>query len=163
MIWCRHWLPISYLNRYPSGSSPSSIAKTYLYNIDLLKPHFYIVKLWFTGYTLFFLFLLKSIDCGYSLETPHRGGSNKYPQSMFWTEIWNKYQNFYLKTFSFGGENFNIFERACFRNVISQRAVFPISYNKPQRKWNMFSPHRSRTIQHGRIWKLRHWVIILPT
>ena len=24
-----------------------------------------------------------SIDCGYSLEPPQRGGSNKYPQSMF--------------------------------------------------------------------------------
>ena len=35
------------------------------------------------GYTLFFLFLLKTIDCGYSLEPPRRGGSNEYPQSMF--------------------------------------------------------------------------------
>ena len=56
------------------------ITKTYLYNIDPLKPHFYVVKL---GYTLFFLFLLKNIDCGYSLEPPRRGGSNEYPQSMF--------------------------------------------------------------------------------
>ena len=23
-------------------------------------------------------------DCGYSLEPPRRGGSNEYPQSMFW-------------------------------------------------------------------------------
>ena len=30
----------------------------------------------------------QNIDCGYSLELPHRGGSNKYPQSMFWAEIW---------------------------------------------------------------------------
>ena len=29
-----------------------------------------------------FLFLLKSIDCGYSLEPRRRGGSNGYPQSM---------------------------------------------------------------------------------
>ena len=29
----------------------------------------------------------QNIDCGYSLEPPHRGGSNEYPQSMFWTEI----------------------------------------------------------------------------
>ena len=35
------------------------ITKTYLYNIDPLKPHFYIVKLGLQGYTLFFLFLLK--------------------------------------------------------------------------------------------------------
>ena len=25
----------------------------------------------------------KNIDCGYSLESPRRGGSNEYPQSMF--------------------------------------------------------------------------------
>ena len=48
-----------------------------------LKPHFYIVKLGFAGVYLFFLFLLQNIDCGYTLEPPHRGGSNKYPQSMF--------------------------------------------------------------------------------
>ena len=29
----------------------------------------------------------KNIDCGYSLEPPRRGGSNKYPQSMFLAEI----------------------------------------------------------------------------
>ena len=32
---------------------------------------------------IFFLCLLKNIDCGYSLEPPRRGGSNEYPQSMF--------------------------------------------------------------------------------
>ena len=48
-----------------------------------LKPHFYIVKLGFTGVYIFFLFLLQNIDCGYSLEPPRRGGSNVYPQSMF--------------------------------------------------------------------------------
>ena len=40
------------------------ITKTCLYNFDPLKPHFYIVKLGFAGYTLF-LFLLKNIDCEY--------------------------------------------------------------------------------------------------
>ena len=25
---------------------------------------------------------VQNIDCGYSLEPPHRGGSNEYPQSM---------------------------------------------------------------------------------
>ena len=29
----------------------------------------------------------QNIDCGYSLEPPHRGGSNEYPQSMFFAEI----------------------------------------------------------------------------
>ena len=29
----------------------------------------------------------QNIDCGYSLEPPRRGGSNEYPQSIFWAEI----------------------------------------------------------------------------
>ena len=29
----------------------------------------------------------QNIDCGYSLEPARRGGSNEYPQSMFWAEI----------------------------------------------------------------------------
>ena len=28
----------------------------------------------------------QNIDCGYSLEPPRRGGSNEYPQSMFWAK-----------------------------------------------------------------------------
>ena len=39
------------------------------------------------GYTYFFLFLLQNIDCGYSLKPPRRGGSNVYPQSVFWVKI----------------------------------------------------------------------------
>ena len=30
-----------------------------------------------------FLIFAQNIDCGYTLEPPHRGGSNEYPQSMF--------------------------------------------------------------------------------
>ena len=33
-----------------------------------------------------FLFFAQNIDCGYTLEPPHRGGSNEYPQSMFWSK-----------------------------------------------------------------------------
>ena len=89
---------------------PLCITKTRLYNFDPLKPNFYTVKLGFTGYALFFLFLLKNIDCGYSLEPPRRCNSNEYPQSMIWAEIW-KYQNFFIwKSSSFGGKIFSIFE-----------------------------------------------------
>ena len=77
-----------------------TITKTSLYNFDPLKPHFYIVKPGFIGYTLFFLFLLKNIDCGYSLEPPRRGGSNEYPKSMFWAEIW-KISEFLSENFQF--------------------------------------------------------------
>ena len=30
-----------------------------------------------------FLIFAQNIDCVYTLETPRRGGSNEYPQSMF--------------------------------------------------------------------------------
>ena len=62
---------------------PFCITKTCLYNFDPLKPHFYIVKLGFTGVCIIFLISAKNIDCGYLLEPPHRGGSNEYAQSMF--------------------------------------------------------------------------------
>ena len=77
--------------------------KTSLFNFDPLKPHLYVVKLGLQGYTLLFLFLLKNMDCGYSLELPRHGGSNEYPQSMFWAEIWKMSKFFYLKIFKFFG------------------------------------------------------------
>ena len=40
-----------------------------------------------------FIFLLKNIDCGYSLEPPRRGGTNEYLQSMFLSR--NKKNNVY--------------------------------------------------------------------
>ena len=53
------------------------ITKTFLYNFDPLKPHFYIVKLGFKGVNIMFLISAQNIDCGYSLEPPRRGGSNE--------------------------------------------------------------------------------------
>ena len=56
-----------------------AITKTYLYNSDPLKPHFYIVKLGFTGvYYNFLIFVKTDIDYGYSLEPHRRGDSNEY-------------------------------------------------------------------------------------
>ena len=31
-----------------------------------------------------FLIFAQNIDCGYTIEPPRRGGSNEYPQCMFW-------------------------------------------------------------------------------
>ena len=44
--------------------------KTRLYNFDPLKPHFYIVKLGFTGVYIIFHISAQNIHCGYSLEPP---------------------------------------------------------------------------------------------
>ena len=59
------------------------ITKTYLYNFDPLKPHFYIVKLGFTGVYIIFPISAQKHRLWSSLEPPRRGGSNEYPQSMF--------------------------------------------------------------------------------
>ena len=64
--------------------------KTCLNNFDPLQPHFYIVKLGFTGVDIIFSYFAKNIDCGYPLEPPRQGSSNVYPQSMFWAEIKKK-------------------------------------------------------------------------
>ena len=40
-----------------------------------------------------FLIFAQNIDCGYTLEPPQWGGSNEYPQSMFWSK--NKKKNVY--------------------------------------------------------------------
>ena len=55
-----------------------TITKTRLYNFDPLEPHFYIVKLGFTGVYIIFLISAQNIA----------GGSNEYPQPMFWAKIW---------------------------------------------------------------------------
>ena len=90
-------LPNTFRSKTPKGKN---ITKTCLYNIDPLKPHFYIVKLGFTGVYIIFLISAQNIDCGYSLEPPRRGGSNEYPQSMFWPEVW-EISEFLSETFHF--------------------------------------------------------------
>ena len=60
----------------------------------------------------------QNIDCGYSSEPPRRGGSNKCPQSMFWSR--NKKNNiypckpqvYYIKVEFKGGQNYiGVFSR----------------------------------------------------
>ena len=45
------------------------------------SKNFQVQKLWI------FHISAQNIDCGYSLEPPRRGGSNEYPQSMFYAAI----------------------------------------------------------------------------
>ena len=77
------------------------ITITCLYNFDPLKPHFYIVKLGLTVVYIIFLISAQKHKLWYSSEPPRRGGSNEYPQSMFWVEIWKISEVFYLKSFTF--------------------------------------------------------------
>ena len=83
------------------------IMKTCLYNVNPLKPHFYVVKLGFTGvYIIFFLFLLKNIDCRYSLEPPRRGGFNEYQHYVLSINM----KNIRILSDIFGGRIFSISE-----------------------------------------------------
>ena len=79
-----------------------------IYNFDCLEPHFYIVKLGFTGVYIIFLISAQNTDCGYSLEPPRRGGSNEYPQSMFCAE-YEKYLRFLSENFQFLEIKFSIY------------------------------------------------------
>ena len=77
------------------------ITKTRLYNFDPVKPHFYIVKLGFTGVYIIFLISAQNIEA--VLTSTH---------NLCFEQKYEKYQSFffYLKIFSFGGEIFYIFE-----------------------------------------------------
>ena len=76
-----------------STTMPGSVTKTCLYNFDPIKPHFYIVKLGFTGVYIIFLISAKKIDFGYPFEPPRRGGSNEYHNLCFELK-YEKYQSF---------------------------------------------------------------------
>ena len=86
------------------------ITKTCPYNVDPLKPHFYIVKLGFTGVYIIFHISAQNIDCGYSLELPWRGGSNEYPQSMFLSRHKKNIRIFIWNISYFAGKFSSIFE-----------------------------------------------------
>ena len=83
-----------------------NITKTRLYNFDPLKPHVYIVKLGFTEVYIIFLISSQNIDCGYSLEPPRRGRSNKYPPIYVLSRNM-KHISFLSETFHFSVINFS--------------------------------------------------------
>ena len=65
---------------------------------DTLRKHAHVLKLKnFENFrkNFFYIFLIfaQNIDCGYTLEPPRRGGSNEYPQSMFWSKNKNQRTN----------------------------------------------------------------------
>ena len=64
-----------------------------------------------------FLIFAQNIDCGYTLEPPRRGGSNEYPQSMFWSKNKkNRYTPPYkwgLRGYSLHGHVFLMIRKTC--------------------------------------------------
>ena len=77
------------------------ITKTYLYNSDPLKPHFYILKLGFTWVYIIVLISTQKHKLWYSLEPPQWGGSNEYVPTIYvLSKNMKNIRIFYLK-FSF--------------------------------------------------------------
>ena len=109
---CNTWGQLSLSSTFfMSLFSVNVITKTCLYQIDPLKPHFYIVKLGFTGVYIIFLISAQNIDCGYAvLMSTH---------NLCFEQKYEKYQSFFIWKFSvFRGEIFYIFEQARLRNVL---------------------------------------------
>ena len=73
-----------------------------------------------------FLIFAQNIDCWYTIEPPQRGGSNKYPQSMFCSENKKKYvylckpQFYYIKV----GCKGIFISRTCFHDEIRFKILF---------------------------------------
>ena len=99
------------------------ITKTYLCNFDPLKPHFYIVKLGFTGVYIIFLISAQNIDCGYSCEPPRRSGSN-----LCFVQKYEKYLSFLSENFQFLEIKFSIYyapRRISGEHIVAASSVRP--------------------------------------
>ena len=80
---------------------------------------------------IFFLIFAQKIDCGYSLEPPQCGGSNEYPQSIFWSKNKKKVypskpQFYYIKV----GCKGVFVTRTCFRDA---RILHPTAFRDTAR------------------------------
>ena len=74
----------------------SYITKTCLYNVVPLKPHFYTVKLVFTGVYISFLISAEAVLTS--------------TLNLYFEQKYENYQNFYLNFFFLGGKIFSLFE-----------------------------------------------------
>ena len=94
--------------------------QTYPCNLHPLTPHFYIVKLGFTGVYISFLFLLLKINCGYSLEPPQR------TKNLYFEQKYENNQKISTENGHFySSEKVQYIAWACFLNVkLYQNKVF---------------------------------------
>ena len=90
-----------------NGEAPDKPSRKHAYIIlTPLKPHFYIVKLGFTGVYIIFLISAQNIDCGYSLVLVLTSTHN-----LCFDQKCEKMSEFLSENFQFfGGKIFSIFE-----------------------------------------------------
>ena len=65
--------------------SKVNITKTCPFNIQRCFRQVKLENFQWKNVDIFLPFAQTDIDCGYTLEPSRRGGSNEYPQSMFWS------------------------------------------------------------------------------
>ena len=70
------------------------IAKTYLYNFDPLKPHFYIVKLGFTGVYIIFLISAQKHRLWVLVRTTEAVLTSTH--NLCFKQKYEKYQSFFI-------------------------------------------------------------------
>ena len=86
------------------------ITKTYLSIFDPLKPHFYIVKLEFTGEYISFLISAQKHRLWVLVRTTSLRWFYRAPKIYVLSRNMKNIRFFYLKIFFFGGKIFSIFE-----------------------------------------------------
>ena len=96
-----------------------NITKTCLYNFDPLKPHFYIVKLGFTGVNIIFLISAQKHRLWLLVRTASARRFYRVPTIFVLRKNMKNIRIFVWKLSVFGSEIINIFEYACFRNEVN--------------------------------------------
>ena len=78
-----------------------TITKTYLYNFDPFQPHFYVVKLGFTGVYIIFLISAQKHRLWVLFRTASARRFKRVPTIYVLSRNMKNIRIFYLKTFSF--------------------------------------------------------------
>ena len=113
--------------------SNSRKTNSFLVNIQTLRKHALAIYRDFLSFKIenfplknfdIFLIFAQNIDCRYTLEPPCRGGSNEYPQSMFWSKNKKKwytpaYPSFAIIKWGSGGYTFHRHVFLMFFNVLN--------------------------------------------
>ena len=81
---CMFWELIPNTNYFGITFTSSSLHNREMYTP--LYPFLYSKTGVYRGIQ-FFLFLIQNIHCGYPIEPPRQGGSNVYPQCVFWANL----------------------------------------------------------------------------
>ena len=100
----------------PNYNTEVHITKICLYNFDPLKPHFYIVKLGFTGvYIIFFFISAQKHRLWVLVRTASRSTHN-----LCFEQKYEKYQHFLSENFQFLEVKFSIYLN---RHVFVMQAI----------------------------------------